>query len=92
MTYSVIYLLQSVKRPDQITAYYVMDVAGHLVGLPGLYLASLVSSTFAVMSTNLNSMSGTIYEDFLRPWLPDNIKNDEKKATRYIKVIQQVAT
>lgn len=81
---------QAINRPDQITPYFVMDVAGHLLGLPGLFLAGLVSSALAVMSTNLNTMSGTIYEDFIRPWLPDNIKMKENVAANFMKVKHDV--
>lgn len=65
-----------------------MDVAGHLPGLPGLFLASLVSSALAVMSTNLNTMSGTIYEDLVRPWLTDEMRKKKNIDTKFMKVSQ----
>ncbi|XP_014477376.1 PREDICTED: sodium-coupled monocarboxylate transporter 1-like [Dinoponera quadriceps] len=83
-------LTKTVKRPDQITPYYMMDVVGHLVGLPGLFIASLVSSALAVMSTNLNTISGTVYEDLVCPWLPDDMKKKENVATNCMKVISVI--
>ena len=53
-----------------------MDVAGHLPGLPGLFLAGLVSAALATMSASLNTVSGTIYEDFIKPWIPDSPKKE----------------
>ncbi|XP_011150897.1 sodium-coupled monocarboxylate transporter 1 [Harpegnathos saltator] len=69
-------LTKAIKYPDQILSYYVMDVAGHLSGLPGLFVAALLSSGLAVLSTNLNTISGTIFEDFIRPYLSNNMKKE----------------
>lgn len=33
-----------VKRNDQLLPYYVMDVAGRIPGLPGLFIAGVVSA------------------------------------------------
>lgn len=33
-----------VKRNDQLLPYYVMDVAGKIPGLPGLFIAGVVSA------------------------------------------------
>lgn len=33
-----------VKRNDQLLPYYVMDVAGNVPGLPGLFIAGVVSA------------------------------------------------
>jgi len=57
-----------------------MDVAGHLPGLPGLFLAGLVSAALATMSASLNTVSGTIYEDFIKPWIPDSPKKEVTAA------------
>lgn len=74
-----------ISRTDQTLPYYVMDVAGHLPGLPGLFLAGLVSAALATMSASLNTVSGTIYEDFIRPWMPEGPKK-EATATAVMKV------
>jgi len=57
-----------------------MDVAGHLSGLPGLFLAGLVSAALATMSAGLNTVSGTIYEDFISPWVPESSKKGAMAA------------
>lgn len=62
-----------------------MDVAGHLPGLPGLFLAGLVSAALATMSASLNTVSGTIYEDFISSWIPDSPQK-EAMATNIMKV------
>ncbi|KAF7417403.1 hypothetical protein HZH68_000056 [Vespula germanica] len=74
-------LAKAIKRADQILPYYVMDVAGNVPGLPGLFLAGLVSAALATMSASLNTMSGTIYKDFIEPWIPDGPKKEARAAT-----------
>ncbi|XP_029174079.1 sodium-coupled monocarboxylate transporter 1-like [Nylanderia fulva] len=69
-------LTKAISRTDQTLPYYVMDVAGHLPGLPGLFLAGLVSAALATMSASLNTVSGTIYEDFISSWIPDSPKKE----------------
>ncbi|XP_046813768.1 sodium-coupled monocarboxylate transporter 2-like [Vespa crabro] len=74
-------LSKTIKRADQILPYYVMDVAGNVPGLPGLFLAGLVSAALATMSASLNTMSGTIYKDFIELWIPDGPKKEARAAT-----------
>lgn len=83
-------ICQLISRTDQTLPYYVMDVAGHLPGLPGLFIAGLVSAALATMSASLNTVSGTIYEDFISPWVPDNPKKEATAANImkvYIKTV-----
>ncbi|XP_046998001.1 sodium-coupled monocarboxylate transporter 1-like [Schistocerca americana] len=59
-----------VSRPDQLLPFYVMRVAGHVPGLPGLFVAGIFGAALSSMSGTLNALSGTIYEDFLLPLMP----------------------
>ncbi|XP_072761247.1 sodium-coupled monocarboxylate transporter 1-like [Anoplolepis gracilipes] len=80
------FLTKAISRTDQSLPYYVMDVAGHLPGLPGLFLAGLVSAALATMSASLNTVSGTIYEDFISPCILEGSKK-EATAANIMKVI-----
>lgn len=73
-----------VKKLDQIVPYYVMDVAGHIPGLPGLFIAGIFAAGLSSMSSSLNTLSGTIFDDFIRIRMP-NVT--EKTASNYMKVI-----
>ncbi|XP_066595799.1 sodium-coupled monocarboxylate transporter 1-like [Prorops nasuta] len=75
-----------ISASDQLLPHYVMDVAGHIPGLPGLFLAGLVSAALATMSASLNTVSGIIYEDFLQDWLSHS-PDDERKAAFIMKII-----
>ncbi|XP_076245140.1 sodium-coupled monocarboxylate transporter 2 [Calliopsis andreniformis] len=74
-----------IARSDQLLPYYVLDVAADIPGLPGLFLAGLVSAGLSTMSANLNTVAGTIYEDFIDPWLPDS-NNKEARAATIMKI------
>ncbi|XP_014206016.1 sodium-coupled monocarboxylate transporter 1-like [Copidosoma floridanum] len=69
-----------VHRNDQTLPYYVMDVARNIHGLPGIFLAGLVSSALSTMSASLNSLSGIIYENFVDRWIPETSKKDATAA------------
>ncbi|XP_043279035.1 sodium-coupled monocarboxylate transporter 1-like [Venturia canescens] len=83
-------LTKVVKRSDQALPYYVMDVAGNIPGLPGLFLAGLVSAALSTMSASLNTVSGSIYEDFIEPWVAES-EAKEAKAAKIMKVTVVVA-
>lgn len=70
-----------ITRSDQLLPYYVMDVAAGIPGLPGLFLAGLVSAGLSTMSAHLNTAAGTIYEDFIDPWLPECNNKEARAAT-----------
>ncbi|XP_065079998.1 sodium-coupled monocarboxylate transporter 1-like [Ochlerotatus camptorhynchus] len=56
-----------VKKNDQIFAYYVLDVAQKIPGLPGLFVVGIFSAALSSMSTTMNTLSGTMYDDFVKP-------------------------
>lgn len=72
-------------RSDKILPYYVLDVAADVPGLPGLFLAGLVSAGLSTMSAGLNTVAGTVYEDFIDRWMPES-NNKENKAANIMKV------
>ncbi|XP_020293871.1 sodium-coupled monocarboxylate transporter 1-like isoform X2 [Pseudomyrmex gracilis] len=74
-----------IARIDKILPYYVLDVAADVPGLPGLFLAGLVSAGLSTMSAGLNTVAGTIYEDFIDRWVPES-NDKETKAANIIKV------
>lgn len=73
-----------VAKYDQIFPYYVMDIARNIPGLPGLFIVGALSAALSSMSSCLNALSGTVYEDFLKPYLPNA---SEKQASSIMKFI-----
>ncbi|KAL1517792.1 hypothetical protein ABEB36_001516 [Hypothenemus hampei] len=81
-------LTGEIQKRDQLLPYYVLDVAGHIPGLTGLFIAGLISAALSTLSANLNSLSGTIYEDFLKEWLERH--HSQKTAGHILKLIVAV--
>lgn len=78
-------LTKQIEKKDQLLPYYVLDVAGHIPGLSGLFIAGIFSAALSTLSANLNSLSGTIYEDFLKNWLETH--HSQKTATYVLKLV-----
>ncbi|CAL7952541.1 unnamed protein product [Xylocopa violacea] len=75
---------KQIKKPDQLLPYFVMQMAESVPGLPGLFVAGVFSAALSTMSTGLNSMSGVIYEDMIKPRL--RIPLSEVAASRTMKL------
>lgn len=73
-----------IQKVDQMLPYFVMDVAGKIPGLPGVFIAGIFAAALSSMSSSLNTLAGTIYEDFIRNHYPDN---SEKRASNVMKVL-----
>nr|CAD7412582.1 unnamed protein product [Timema cristinae] len=68
------YTTKKISKPDQIVPYYVMDTAANIPGLSGLFVAGIFSAALSTMSSNLNCLAGTVYEDFILPFIRGNKK------------------
>ncbi|XP_001600571.1 sodium-coupled monocarboxylate transporter 1 [Nasonia vitripennis] len=60
---------KQIRKPDQLLPFFVMELAQAIPGLPGLFVSGVFSAALSTMSTGLNSMSGVIYEDMIKPCL-----------------------
>lgn len=72
-----------IKKIDQILPLFVMEVASSVPGLAGLFIAGIFSAALSSMSSSLNTIAGTIYEDFVRHHFPNAT---EKRASDVMKV------
>lgn len=74
---------RQIEKLDQVLPFFVMDVASKIPGLPGLFIAGIFSAALSSMSSSLNTIAGTIYEDFIRHHFPNAT---EKRASDAMKV------
>ncbi|KAF5303091.1 hypothetical protein FQR65_LT08422 [Abscondita terminalis] len=56
-----------IAKSDQLLPYFVMNIASKMPGLPGLFVSGVFSAALSSMSTGLNSMTGVIFEDLIKP-------------------------
>lgn len=73
-----------IAKLDQIMPYFVMQESSMIPGLPGLFIAGIFSAALSSMSSSLNTISGTIYEDFIRHRYPNAT---EKRASDVMKLL-----
>ncbi|XP_058124280.1 sodium-coupled monocarboxylate transporter 1-like [Anopheles ziemanni] len=76
--------IQKISKIDQILPYYIMEVGAKIPGLPGLFVSGIFSAALSTMSSVLNTLAGTIYEDFIRHRIPNA---SEKTASNTMKML-----
>lgn len=74
-----------VTRQDQILPYYVVDIASSIPGFSGIFISGIFSASLSSMSSGLNSLGATLFEDFIRPCLKQKIS--EKTVNNIIKCV-----
>lgn len=52
-----------------------MDTLGELPGMTGLFIAGVFSAALSSLSTCLNSMSAVVLEDFVKPYVKQQLSN-----------------
>ena len=81
-----------IEKLDQILPLFIMEVGSKLPGLPGLFIAGIISAGLSSMSARLNSVAGTIYEDFIRHHFPDASEKQASDAMKVLVVILGIVT
>ncbi|KAG7170661.1 sodium-coupled monocarboxylate transporter 1-like [Homarus americanus] len=78
-----------IEKPDQIIPYLVTDKLSHLVGMSGLFVASVYGGVLSSLSSHGNSIACIIWVDFLKE--RDYFKNiSDRSATNFIRVLSSM--
>lgn len=56
-----------VTKYDKLMPRFVQDVAGHIRGMPGVFISCVFSASLSTVSAALHSVSGVIYSDYIKP-------------------------
>ncbi|XP_026284118.2 sodium-coupled monocarboxylate transporter 1 [Frankliniella occidentalis] len=78
----------AVRKGDQLVPYFVMDVGRDYPGLSGLFVAGVFSAALSTMSGGLNTLSGTLYTDFIEKYLPKKVSDE--RASTHMKLVSLV--
>ncbi|XP_057671542.1 sodium-coupled monocarboxylate transporter 2-like [Diorhabda carinulata] len=73
-----------VRHGNEMLPHFVLDVAGKVPGLPGLFIAGVFCASLSSLSSNLNSLAGTLYEDFVKSRLNPKCM---KKSSFFLKLL-----
>lgn len=57
--------------------FFVQDIMGHLIGMPGLFISCVFSAALSSMSAMLNSLAGVVYFDYIKPHIK-KYRSDER--------------
>lgn len=77
-----------IMASDQLYPLFVMDIMGHVPGVPGLFVASIFSGSLSTLSSGLNSLSAVMLQDIIKPYFAPNIK--EKTAAMLTTILALV--
>uniref|UniRef100_A0A4W3KB03 Sodium-coupled monocarboxylate transporter 1-like n=1 Tax=Callorhinchus milii TaxID=7868 RepID=A0A4W3KB03_CALMI len=56
-----------VNNSNQLMPLLVMEILGHMPGVPGLFVASAYGGTLSTISSGINAMTAVMVEDFIKP-------------------------
>ncbi|KAK9708914.1 Sodium:solute symporter family [Popillia japonica] len=82
-------ITKRVQKTDQVIPFFVLDVARNIPGLPGLFIAGVFCASLSTLSALLNCISGVIYEDFLKTFLPKDLS--QQSVSNILKIIVLVS-
>ncbi|XP_066599896.1 sodium-coupled monocarboxylate transporter 1-like [Prorops nasuta] len=74
-----------VAADDQMLPAFVMEIAGNLYGIPGLFISGIFGAALSTLSVGLNSTSVVLLEDFVKGSF--KMKPNERCASIFVKSI-----
>uniref|UniRef100_A0A6P4EXD9 Sodium-coupled monocarboxylate transporter 2 n=1 Tax=Drosophila rhopaloa TaxID=1041015 RepID=A0A6P4EXD9_DRORH len=72
-----------VSKPDKLMPFFIQDIMGHLMGMPGVFISCVFSASLSSLSASLNSFAGVVYFDYIKP----RINHTEAKANATMKLV-----
>lgn len=64
---------------------FVQNVAGHISGMPGVFISCVFSASLSTVSATMNSLAGIIYVDYMKPM--KLFQHTESNANHAMKII-----
>ncbi|KAL5019106.1 hypothetical protein ScPMuIL_004828 [Solemya velum] len=77
-----------ITASDQLLPLFVMDILGHVPGIPGLFVACIFSGALSTLSSGLNSIAAVILKDIVEAYFFKDLS--EKRATYVSKGIATI--
>ncbi|ESP04001.1 hypothetical protein LOTGIDRAFT_185388 [Lottia gigantea] len=74
-----------ISASDQLFPLFVMDILGHIPGIPGLFIACIFSGTLSSISSGLNALAAVVLEDIIKPYCLKDLR--ESRATLISRII-----
>ncbi|CAK9831669.1 Sodium-coupled monocarboxylate transporter 1 [Anthophora retusa] len=74
-----------ITADDQLLPAYVMEIASHLHGVPGLFIAGIFGAALSTLSVGFNSTSVVLLEDFVKGVF--DMKLSDRNSTIFVKIV-----
>ncbi|CAL7951966.1 unnamed protein product [Xylocopa violacea] len=74
-----------ITADDQLLPAYVMEIAKHLHGVPGLFIAGIFGAALSTLSVGFNSTSVVVLEDFVKGCF--GLKLSDRCSTIFVKCV-----
>ncbi|KAH8382315.1 hypothetical protein KR009_002886 [Drosophila setifemur] len=72
-----------VSKTDKLMPFFIQDIMGHLMGMPGVFISCVFSASLSSLSASLNSFAGVVYFDYIKP----RINHTEARANGIMKMV-----
>ncbi|XP_011054030.1 PREDICTED: sodium-coupled monocarboxylate transporter 1-like isoform X1 [Acromyrmex echinatior] len=74
-----------ITADDQLLPAYVMEIAHHLHGIPGLFISGIFGAALSSLSVGFNSTSVVILEDFIKGCF--KMKPNDRCSSIFVKIL-----
>ncbi|CAK9797564.1 Sodium-coupled monocarboxylate transporter 1 [Anthophora plagiata] len=74
-----------ITADDQLLPAYVMEIASHIHGVPGLFIAGIFGAALSTLSVGFNSTSVVLLEDFVKGFF--GMKLSDRTSTIFVKIV-----
>ncbi|CAG9793776.1 unnamed protein product [Diatraea saccharalis] len=78
-------LTGQVKKHEQLVPQFLHHLSSMFPGICGIFIISIFSATTGCIATLINSIAGVIFEEFIRPWMPQS--TNEQTCCKIMKVL-----
>ncbi|XP_030379943.1 sodium-coupled monocarboxylate transporter 2-like [Scaptodrosophila lebanonensis] len=72
-----------VNKADKMMPFFVQDTAGHITGMPGVFISCVFSAALSTLSGYLHSFAGVVYFDYVKP----HIRHTEERANTIMRLL-----
>ncbi|XP_063363751.1 sodium-coupled monocarboxylate transporter 2-like [Cydia amplana] len=61
-----------IKKHEQLVPQFLHSLSSMFPGVCGIFIIAIFSATTGCIATTINSVSGVLFEEFIRPWMPQS--------------------
>ncbi|XP_026759414.3 sodium-coupled monocarboxylate transporter 2-like [Galleria mellonella] len=78
-------LAGKIHKHEQLVPQFLNSLSAMFPGICGIFIISIFSATTGCIATLINSVSGVLFEEFIRPWIPKSTR--EPTCCRIMKLL-----